>query len=154
MSTDTYIGEVKEPKNKPIPFALNSKIWYREKFSRRLNVADFLNQYDEISKERDRFSATYSLSQTKLEIINGRATMRFNDGGKWSDNYFFTKFGWSKMGMFLPRYFCGFTKDMLVKLNEPDDTIEELYWNICEDHFFQDKRKYSKLLFPHFLFCL
>ena len=143
MSTDV---KTKPNRSKnPLPFGLKPKIWFNTNFGKQMNVGDFIQGYKEIQSQRDRFSATYSFEQTKLEFIDGQCTMRFKDGKHWSDNFYFTNFAWSKMGMFFPRYFCGFVKDSINKLDNPDDLIEELYWNICDDINYRDNQLVFRL---------
>jgi len=138
MSTDVKT-KPKRSKN-PLPFALKPKIWFNTNFGKKMCVGDFIKGYKEIQSQRDRFTTTYSFENTKLEILDGQCTMRFKDGNSWSDNFYFTNFAWSKLGMFFPRYFCGFVRDSITKLNNPDTLIEELYWNICEDRNFRDDK--------------
>lgn len=134
MSTD-----VKEKNQNP--FTLDHKIWSKVSWVEKKSVNQFITEYGEIQKNRERESVEFSLENTALEIQDGRCSLRFLDGGTWSDNFYFTNFAWSKLGMFFPRYFTGFTKDCRFKFGQQsEDMIEELYHKIANTSRMSDRK--------------
>ncbi len=143
MSTDTID---KQTIQEPTQFALTPKIWANINWTEQRSVNDFLSEYTQIEKNRDRFSLITDLQKTQIEIHNGQATLRFYDGGSWTDNYYFTKFAWSKLGTFFPRYFSGFIKDCQHKFGEEsEELIENLYENIIYTNYMSDKNLVFRL---------
>tara|TARA_B100001287_G_C22647206_1_gene513348 strand:- start:7 stop:1251 length:1245 start_codon:yes stop_codon:yes gene_type:complete len=131
--------DVKEKKQNP--FTLDHKLWSQVSWVEQKSVNQFLTEYGEIQKKRERYSVEFALENTALEIQEGRCSLRFFDGGSWSDNFYFTNFAWSKLGMFFPRYFTGFTKDCRFKFGEQsEDMIEELYHKIANTSRMSDRK--------------
>jgi len=122
-------------------FTVPAKCWSKVDWVQKKSVNQFLHEYGEIQKSRERESVEFSLENTALEIQNGKCSLRFLDGGTWSDNFYFTNFAWSKLGMFFPRYFTGFTKDCRFKFGEQaENIIEELYYKIANTSKMADRK--------------
>ena len=133
-------------KEKPNPFTLSPKLWAKTSWTDKKNVDQFITEYEETLKNRDRQSVTFSLENTAIEIHDGRCSLRFHDNGVWSDNYFFTKFAWSKLGMFFPRYFSGFTRDCKYQYGEQSEKIiEDLYYNLSQTTQSSDRKLVFRL---------